>query len=68
MFLFLFNLHWWQREFEKLVLRNSDRILERLGKLHCVLGGGTQHRALLRYQSEEVKILNISFPELELNP
>ena len=28
---------------------------------HCVLSGGTQRRALPRYQSEEMKIWNISF-------
>ena len=28
---------------------------------HCVLSGGTQRGALHRYQSEEMKILNISY-------
>ena len=28
---------------------------------HCVLSGGSERRALSRYQSEEIKILNISF-------
>ena len=31
---------------------------------HCVLGDGTQRRALPFYQSEKMKILNISFPRV----
>ena len=29
-----------------------------------MLIGGAQHRALPRYQSEEMKLLNISFPQM----
>ena len=29
-----------------------------------MLSGGTQRRALLRYQGEKMKILNISFPRV----
>ena len=31
---------------------------------HCVLGRGAQRRALPRDQSEELKILNILFPQV----
>ena len=34
---------------------------------HCVLSGRTQRRALPQHKSEEVKILNISYPR-ESNP
>ena len=35
---------------------------------HYVLSGGTQRRALPHYQSEEIKILNISFPRIGMEP
>ena len=35
---------------------------------HCMLSGGTQRRTLPRYQSEETKILCISFPRVEIEP
>ena len=34
--------------------------------IHCVLSGGTQRCALPRHQSEKVKILNITFPRVEI--
>ena len=36
--------------------------------LRCLLSGGTQRRALPRPQSEELKILNISFPRVGIEP
>ena len=41
-----------------LVLRHSARKFWR----HCVVSGGTKRRAFPRYQSKEMKMLNISFP------
>ena len=32
------------------------------------MGGGTQRRALFRKQSEDIKILNTSFPRAEIRP
>ena len=35
---------------------------------HCVLSCGTQRRALSRHQSNEMKILNILFPLMVIEP
>ena len=35
---------------------------------HCVLSGGTRRRALPRHQSEEMKMLNISFLPVGIEP
>ena len=35
---------------------------------HCMLRAGIQRRVLSRDQSEEMKILNVSFPLVEIEP
>ena len=35
---------------------------------HYVFSGGTQRLAWRRHQSEEIKILNISFPQVGIEP
>ena len=55
-----------QREPGNVVLRHSVRmktrsLLSAEFWRHCVLSGGTLRTALARYQSKEMKILNISF-------
>ena len=34
----------------------------------CVLGDGSQHRYLPRHQNKKIKILNISFPQVRIEP
>ena len=50
-----------------LVLRHSVPYSAKFWK-HYVLSGGSQRRVLLQHQSEEMKILNISFPRVGIEP
>ena len=54
----------WQRESR---VKDRSPLADEFSR-HCVFNGGTQRSTLPRYQSEELKILNISFPRMVMQP